>query len=284
MSHSPLIILGMHRSGTSLVTQWLYRCGLAIGEDLMAGNSGNVQGYFEDNDFVHLHEEILSLSGLPNTGLTDEPLDILNPASKKRIIDLLEKKSRLNQQWGWKDPRTCLFLPIYRELAPDAQFLVLYRDYRACIHSLVQRDLRDERRRYLSSGKRFAAQRWKWRRERIVLRSINRTRAEHYLKVWIHYNKEILSLLDSLPDHKYYVLDYRSLLASDRPAFDRLTEVWNFRLVYYPFSVIYSSSLMSDPANTDKYIKNKSLLGTAQQLTIQLKAFAARQANIKEAP
>ena len=49
----------MHRSGTSLITNWLSRCGLEIGERLAAGNAGNVEGHFEDVEFLKLHEEIL---------------------------------------------------------------------------------------------------------------------------------------------------------------------------------------------------------------------------------
>src|SRR5882757_9916703 len=105
-----LIIAGMHRSGTSMVTQWLYKCGLNIGEDLMVPNSGNQQGYFEDNDFVGLHETLLSLEDLPHTGLTDQPLPLIPPERLLIISRLLNYKSHLNNQWGWKDPRTCLFL------------------------------------------------------------------------------------------------------------------------------------------------------------------------------
>ena len=56
MASKILIIVGMHRSGTSLITQWLYRCGLSIGNKLAPADIGNVEGYFEDSDFLKLHE------------------------------------------------------------------------------------------------------------------------------------------------------------------------------------------------------------------------------------
>lgn len=54
-----LLILGMHRSGTSLITHWLYRCGLEIGDTLFGPGLGKSEGRFEDVDFYNLHLEIL---------------------------------------------------------------------------------------------------------------------------------------------------------------------------------------------------------------------------------
>jgi len=52
MATNTLIIAGMHRSGTSLISQWLNRCGLNLGENMIGASSGNVEGHFEDIDFI----------------------------------------------------------------------------------------------------------------------------------------------------------------------------------------------------------------------------------------
>ena len=49
----------MHRSGTSLVSSLLQRAGIHIGEKLIAANSANPRGYFEDVDFYEFHENLL---------------------------------------------------------------------------------------------------------------------------------------------------------------------------------------------------------------------------------
>ena len=59
MASKVVVIVGMHRSGTSLITQWLQRCGLFIGDSLEGPGVGNVQGHFEDIDFLQLHQELL---------------------------------------------------------------------------------------------------------------------------------------------------------------------------------------------------------------------------------
>jgi hypothetical protein len=277
MLTQPLIITGMHRSGTSLVTQWLYKCGLNVGEDLMVANSGNEQGYFEDNDFVGLHETLLALEDLPATGLTDRHLPPLSPERLLIISRLLNYKNDLNNQWGWKDPRTCLFLPVYRQLVPHARYIVVYRDYRVCVNSLIQRMLKDEKARYCNSGKRYATQKWKWYKRKRVLNSLLHRHTEQFLKVWIRYNEEILLHLQSLDTEQYRVLDYQSLLADDRQVFDHITRQWNFNLFYTPFSQIYSNTLMSRDASIDAYITDKQLFTVAEELAHTLKAYALYQ-------
>ena len=64
MYDSPIIITGMHRSGTSMVSQILYRCGLNLGEmDDLAPADGvtndNPDGYWEKVSLVKLMDRIL---------------------------------------------------------------------------------------------------------------------------------------------------------------------------------------------------------------------------------
>ncbi len=62
LSH-PLVICGMHRSGTSLVASVLENAGLAIGCTAPLPGLGNPRGHFEDPDFLALHEEMLIAAG-----------------------------------------------------------------------------------------------------------------------------------------------------------------------------------------------------------------------------
>jgi hypothetical protein len=69
-----LIITGMHRSTTSLVTQWLQRCGLFIGERLIGSEPGNIQGQVEDFDFIKMHDRLLKKRNSSTAGLVHRPL------------------------------------------------------------------------------------------------------------------------------------------------------------------------------------------------------------------
>jgi len=55
-----VIVLGMHRSGTSAFTGTLKIAGLDLGSDIMQANEYNVKGYFENNKIVELNDKILS--------------------------------------------------------------------------------------------------------------------------------------------------------------------------------------------------------------------------------
>ena len=45
----------MHRSGTSLISNWLHHCGLQLGEHLLEAGNGNEEGHFEDVEFLRMH-------------------------------------------------------------------------------------------------------------------------------------------------------------------------------------------------------------------------------------
>lgn len=276
MQKKILLIVGMHRSGTSLLAQWLQRCGLSVGDELMVANSGNEQGYFEDMDFVRLHEDILSRQGLPDTGLTCRPLPPLPPRDKQAITSLLEAKSLRRAQWAWKDPRTCLFLPVYRELVPTADYLVIYRDYRFCVYSLINRLLKDKKAEYLRSGKIKAALRWKWYKRERMARRLFTAHTEEYLKVWIRYNQEILRQVELLGSQRCGVLNYKSLLTNDLKLFEILSDHWGYDLNYVAFKEVYSKELMSSHAPIDPYIKNKALVEEAEALATRLSALAIK--------
>ena len=50
MGKPPILIAGMHRSGTSMVAELLYRCGLALGAEdqlFLPANEDNPAGYWE---------------------------------------------------------------------------------------------------------------------------------------------------------------------------------------------------------------------------------------------
>src|SRR3954453_7575771 len=128
MQNKVLVILGMHRSGTSLAAQWLQRCGLHIGDRLVGAGRGNIEGHFEDRDFLDLHRNILISSNLPDTGLVSEFDSASNNTHLAEIRKLIGLKNSLYEEWGWKEPRTCLFLEQYMNVLPAAKYIILLRD------------------------------------------------------------------------------------------------------------------------------------------------------------
>ena len=58
-----ILVLGMHRSGTSAVTRVLSMLGAALPRRLMPAAVANPVGHFEPMDIVNLHDEILRSAG-----------------------------------------------------------------------------------------------------------------------------------------------------------------------------------------------------------------------------
>ena len=83
----------MHRSGTSLITQWLYRCGLFVGERLFPPGPGNLDGHFEDMDFLELHVKFLSKRKFPTSGFISDNI-ILSTEEKREIETQTKEKTK----------------------------------------------------------------------------------------------------------------------------------------------------------------------------------------------
>lgn len=134
---APVIITGMHRSGTSLVASLLQAAGVNVGDRLLAPNEHNPRGFFEDVDFYEFHDRALSERGL--TFLVDAEFEFTpTPAEVDRALALVNQR-RHRPLWGWKDPRTCLFLDFWHRLEPDATFVFVYRHPLEVLVSLLRR-------------------------------------------------------------------------------------------------------------------------------------------------
>src|SRR5262245_52069690 len=133
-----IVTTGMHRSGTSLVSSLLQEAGVHVGEQLLAPNVANPHGFFEDVDFYEFHEELLRDRGQSylyvDNAFAFEP----TAADLERASQLIAERAH-RPCWGWKDPRTALFLDFWHQQLPDARYLFVYRHPLAVLLSLVRR-------------------------------------------------------------------------------------------------------------------------------------------------
>jgi len=118
-----IFIVGMHRSGTSLVTGLLHKCGLYLGNNLLMGARDNPKGHFEDREFIRINNQIL----FSNFGDWKRPPDRL--VYKQHIID--RAKSFLSGfpedgVCGFKDPRLCLTFPFWHHIIDPEPVKVVY--------------------------------------------------------------------------------------------------------------------------------------------------------------
>jgi hypothetical protein len=140
-----ICIIGMHRSGTSMVARLLGLCGLNLGGDdqLIGPDEGNPLGHFEHAGFHRINEALLEHFG----GSWDNPPE-LNPgwqndsslshlaAEGKRLISTFTE----SRPWGWKEPRTTLLLPFWKSIIPSLRFVICVRSPLDVARSLEKRD------------------------------------------------------------------------------------------------------------------------------------------------
>jgi hypothetical protein len=119
-----VLVLGMHRSGTSAVTRVINLLGAEIGRDLMpAAEGNNSRGFWEHCGVVKIHEELLVALGCNWHGTRPLPADWLSTAAAKaaraKLVDVLQRDFSGTQLWVVKDPRLCRLMPLWQLVLED---------------------------------------------------------------------------------------------------------------------------------------------------------------------
>ena len=198
----PIIVLGAPRSGTSLIAGVLHSRAIAMGSDLLKPDSGNPHGYFEDIDFIDFHRQLLARTAalvgrvFEDSTMREQAFDFEpTPADITTAKALIEQRSELSS-WGWKDPRTCLFLPFWRKLLPDARFIIAYKHPLEMSASLLR------------MGKN-----WDLALDPLIA-----------VRSWTFYMSETLKLIREIPQEQCFIANTGSLINDPATLIKRLKE------------------------------------------------------------
>lgn len=146
LNNKCIVVLGMHRSGTSALTAVLSMLGAYPGDSLIpAKESINPKGFWEHADIVAVHDELLKAI---DSAWYDErifPDDWwLMPSVAPYYAKLKEITLRDFCQtplWILKDPRCCRLLPvwlsIFKEINCTPYFVIMLRDPSEVVSSLT---------------------------------------------------------------------------------------------------------------------------------------------------
>jgi len=239
---APLIIAGMHRSGTSMIAKYLNTAGLKLGDSLLSANEHNPHGYFEDTEFVTLHGKILKdackdgFKGWPDWGYTED-LKFDKSAIEKYRVEakkLISKKSAASI-WGWKDPRSTLLLDFWLDLLPNAKVLGIYRNP------------------------------WEVKQSMVNLNSEVFSENPNYAyEIWALYNFKLLAFANQYPD-KLILVNSNAFIQNPKKLTEVIQDKWDFKfdrnkVEDYSF---YDSNLFSGLSNnefiTDFYNDNQKV-------------------------
>ena len=157
-----IIVLGMHRSGTSALTRGLKALGVELGDRLMPAIEGdNEKGFWEDLDVNGFNFELMRHLGQDWHAL--QPIDASEferedlVSFRLRAIEMVRKKIDGSLVFGIKDPRTARLLrfwkSVFEHLGADVSYVIASRHPMSVARSLEKRDgFDDEKAHYLWLG------------------------------------------------------------------------------------------------------------------------------------
>ncbi|OQX76277.1 MAG: hypothetical protein B6D64_10170 [Bacteroidetes bacterium 4484_276] len=230
----PIIIVGMHRSGTSLVAEILQKLGVFIGADL--------DDNYESDFFYNLNRWIFYQSGSTwdnPQNLSHSTGDFISQIEKNldkqvssiktikylgSFIDHLKYKSltELNFKWGWKDPRNTFTFDFWRHIFPEARIINIYRNPIDVAMSLKKREeLFDincgtkTRTGFIKKYNEYCLI-----KKRLYKHSLRARVLEEGVKLWEEYVNKILSA--QWGNHKILHLHYEDLITGPSKEISKL--------------------------------------------------------------
>ena len=188
---SPVIVAGMHRSGTSLVASVMQAAGVDLGETLLGATASNPRGHFEDLELIEWHDSVFEDHGMTwyDAGVG---VDLTVSTERRSQADRILTGKAVPGAWGWKDPRTSLFLDFWSGLLPQAQFVFVFRDPGLVLESFRRRQ----------DPELFHRFRGTWALKRLGFDPFRGSKA---LDLWMRYNQSIADFMTSHPERSRIV-------------------------------------------------------------------------------
>ncbi|KPA17445.1 hypothetical protein MHK_002369 [Candidatus Magnetomorum sp. HK-1] len=113
-----IFVIGMHRSGTSLVSGFLHQMGIYLGPDSQfLKDKHNPKGYFESPFVKDINSAILNSLGFAWDNIGSFDPEVIHIKAKTFFYEKtneLFKKLNSFSNWGIKDPRICLLFNLWK--------------------------------------------------------------------------------------------------------------------------------------------------------------------------
>ncbi len=227
---APVIVIGMHRSGTTMLTQMLEGLGLFVGQ--------TTDDYDEARFFAALNCWLFRQAGA--TWQAPEPIYHLLDHAPARALAVRHLQqalhaprvaaylgwpaylryrtpARLDRPWGWKDPRTTYTLPLWLEVFSNAKVIHIYRHGVDVAHSVTVRaqtgqddgEIWHRRRKLLY---------WLWAARSDVNRAVCCLPLERSFALWEAYVRQAHQHVRALGPQRALQLQYEHVLEDPHTA------------------------------------------------------------------
>ena len=143
-----LIVLGMHRSGTSAMARVVNLLGAEIGDNLLPAVPTNPRGFWEHYEILELHRRVLREIGSFSDDIRPLPKQwYRQPTVEKirsEIVEIIQRDFGQSKLWVLKEPRMCRLLRLWHSIFSGlncrAHFIFLFRHPLEVAASLRDRD------------------------------------------------------------------------------------------------------------------------------------------------
>ena len=132
-----IAVLGMHRSGTSMLVGTLQEAGLYLGGVLRNSITFNRKGLLEPKAVLFMQEDLLKASG---GSWSDPPAAVEWQNLHKAVRDLFIESRAGQPIWGFKDPRTLFTLEGWQDVLPNLELVGIFRHPLEVAMSMRQRN------------------------------------------------------------------------------------------------------------------------------------------------
>jgi len=157
---SPTIIVGMHRSGTSLLSRMFTDMGIHMGvwlsRDAEAVFFQKINRQIYAKAKAHWAEPESILEAMNNPAFVNEMAEFAREKLTSGIRPAIQRFFGTNTWyrdiqspdyfWGWKDPRTALVIPVWQQVFPNAKWVHIIRNGIDVAISLYERALRQKQK------------------------------------------------------------------------------------------------------------------------------------------
>ena len=211
-NHRPIILIGMHRSGTSLVAEMMTRAGVWMGSqkrvDYESGTFRRANKailkqmgddrYYGANSIKAMQDEAQLLKFCNSTRVYLKDHLVQGHFGRRWLVYAVRALPKKCFLWGWKDPTSTLFFEMWKRIFPKARFVAIVRHPEETCLSLYDRQLRRQKSRQ------------KKRARGLISGQCHELDFAQCFEIWKTYNFEVVKALKRYPDDTF-LLRYEKL-------------------------------------------------------------------------
>jgi hypothetical protein len=231
-----VLILGMHRSGTSMLAGTLRQAGLDLGRVYDTPFALNPTGLQEPEALIHMHENLLEANG---GAWHDPPERVVWGKLHRAVRDLFIESRAGRPLWGFKDPRTLLTLSFWLDGldTEEVAYIGTFRHPLAVALSLAARNPRNQ--------------------------------IAHSIALWCHYNTQMLKAHARRP---FPMLDFDLDADAYRTAFSiALEQLGGQRQAAHCGPIFFDQGLRNQARMSDAQLRaHRQVLAAAMPIYQQL--------------